>query len=243
MLAAYNGRAFQQRPGSRASLFAELDRPALRPLPTERYEFAEWHRMRAHVDYHVSFEQHAYSVPHQLHDQELDVRVTASTVEVFHHNRRVASHARSHARGAFTTVAQHMPEAHRAVAEWTPERLATWAAKTGPATAQLIAAILAGRPHPQQGYRACLGVLRLGKSCGEARLELACARALALGAHSYKSVAAILKRHLEDQPLTAPAQTPAIEHDNIRGDQYYAGGNDQRDGEDRAGDEQETPAC
>ena len=243
LLGAYNARAFQLRPGSRASLFAELDRPALKRLPSERYQFAEWRKVRAHIDYHVSYEQHAYSVPHELHDQELDVRITAATVEVFHHNRRVASHARSHARGAFTTVAEHMPEAHRAVAEWTPERLTDWAAKTGPATAELIARVLASKPHPQQGYRACLGVLRLGKSHGEARLELACARALALGALSYKSVAAILKRHLEDQPLTAPAETPAIEHGNIRGGAYYASPADASAGDVGVGDEQEAPAC
>ena len=236
LLVAYNARAFQQRPGSRRSLFEELDRPALKPLPAERYQFAEWRRARAHVDYHVSFEQHAYSVPHALSGKELDLRVTATSVEVFYQNRRVASHARSYRRGAFTTVAEHMPEAHRAIAEWTPERLAAWAAKTGPATAQLIEKILASKPHPQQGYRACLGILRLGKSQGEARLEAACQRALALGAHSYRSVAAILKLHLEDQPLSAAADAPVIEHGNIRGERYYAA-------ESQPGDEQEAPTC
>ena len=168
----------------------------------------------------MSFEQHAYSVPHTLTGKELDLRITATTVEAFFQNRRVASHARSHRRGAFTTVAAHMPEAHRAIAEWTPERLTAWAAKTGPATAELIEKILASKPHPQQGYRACLGILRLGKSQGEARLEAACQRALALGAHSYRSVAAILKHHLEGQPLSAAADAPVIEHGNIRGSDH-----------------------
>ena len=257
-LVSYNERAFQQRPGSRRSLFEELDRPALRPLPAQRYQFAEWRKARAHIDYHVSFEQHAYSVPHTLTGKELDLRITATTVEAFFQNRRVASHARSHRRGAFTTVAAHMPEAHRAIAEWTPERLTEWAAKTGPATAELIKKILASKPHPQQGFRACLGILRLGKSQGEARLEAACQRALALGAHSYRSVAAILKHHLEGQPLSAAADAPVIEHGNIRGSDYYgspadgsngdAGGSDDFGGDhlsgnDRTGDEQEAPAC
>jgi len=228
-LVTYNERAFQQRPGSRRSLFEELDRPALQPLPAQRYEYAEWRKVRAHVDYHVTFEQHHYSVPYQLIGKELDLRVTSGTLEVFYRNRRAASHARSNRRGAFTTVAEHMPQAHRAYAEWTPERLLAWAETTGPATAQLISKIMASRPHPQQGFRSCLGIMRLSKGHGEQRLEAASRRALTLGAHSYKSIEAILKHHLEDQPLTATADrsAPIIEHANIRGGQYYAANDDE----------------
>jgi transposase len=237
-LTAYNERAFQQRPGSRRALFLDLDRPALRPLPAARYEFAEWRKARAHVDYHVTFEQHRYSVPYQLVNQELDLRITSGTVEVFHRNRRVASHARSSRRGAFTTVSEHMPEPHRAYLQWTPERLITWSETAGPATAELITKIMASRPHPQQGFRSCLGILRLGKTCGQARLEAASRRALALGALSYRSVEAILKHHLENQPLSAAAsRSTPIEHANIRGGAYYAGDND--DSHDR----QEESAC
>ena len=261
-LVSYNRRAFQQRPGSRESLFEELDRPALKPLPARRYEYAQWRKARAHVDYHVSFEQHQYSVPYALVGKELDLRITSTTLEAFFKNKRVASHARSSRRGAFTTVSEHMPEPHRAYLQWTPERLLAWAEKTGPATAKLLTAIMASRPHPQQGFRSCLGIMRLGKSFGTERLEAASIRALALGAHSYKSIEAILKHHLEDQPLTAAAHDSApIEHANIRGGHYYAAtghagddhagdghtaddhAGDGHAGDNRAGDDQEAPAC
>lgn len=224
LLDGYNDRAFQKRPGSRRSLFEELDRPALSPLPAERYQFAQWHKVRPHVDYHVSIDQHHYSVPHQLAKRELDARVTATTIEVFHKNRRVASHPRSHRKGGQTTIREHMPESHRQYADWTPQRLLAWAEKIGPETKQLIEGVMSSRPHPQQAFRSYLGILRLGKTHGNERLEAACRRAVALRSLSYKSVEAILKNRLDQQPLELPAAAamPRIKHENIRGGDYYA---------------------
>ena len=193
----------------------------MRPLPGRPYEYAEWKKVRVNIDYHVEVERHYYSVPYRLVRRELDARVTAAAVEVLHKGRRVASHARSGRRGGHTTVPEHMPQAHRAYAEWTPRRLVRWARKTGPSTAALIERVLASRAHPQQGFRSCLGIMRLGRHYGDKRLEAACRRALAIGTHAYKSVASILKNGLDRKPLPAASDTPAIEHGNVRGPDYY----------------------
>jgi transposase len=194
----------------------------LQPLPAQAYEFAEWKKVRVNIDYHVEVDGHYYSVPYQLVKRPLDARVTARTVECFHRGQRVASHCRSQRKGQHTTVADHMPKAHRQYAEWTPQRLVQWAEKTGPATAAVVQTILARRAHPQQGFRSCLGIMRLGKSFGEERLEAACHRALKLGSCSYKSINSILRQGLDRRPLPEPqALDLAIEHDNIRGADYY----------------------
>ena len=222
LLVILNQRPFKKLPGSRQSVFEALDRPALRPLPTQPYEYAEWKLARVNIDYHVEVDGHYYSVPYSLVRQQLDVRLSAQVVEIFHKGKRVASHQRSPLKGRHTTVAVHMPKAHQYYAAWTPQRLVLWAAKTGEATAQVVETILASRPHPQQGFRACLGIMRLGKRYGDARLEAACRRALRIGACSYKSIESILKHDLDQQPLPAPpAAAPVITHSNIRGAQYY----------------------
>jgi transposase len=224
LLAALNHKPFKKLPGCRQSLFEQLDRPAMRALPATRYTYAEWKRVRVHIDYHVEVDGHYYSVPYQLVKQELEARISARTIELLHHGKRVASHRRSHHKGHHTTMPEHMPRTHREYAGWTPQRLVRWAEKSGPATAQLVTTILAARAHPQQGYRSCLGVMRLGKAYGDARLEAACRRALALGATSFKSVQSILKRNLDQQPLpsTEASQTAEpITHANIRGSKYY----------------------
>jgi transposase len=222
LLVALNQRPFKQLPGSRQSLFESLDRPALRPLPAQPYEYAEWKLVRVNIDYHVEVDGHYYSVPYSLVKQQLEVRLSAPVVEIFYKGTRVASHQRSPLKGRHSTVAVHMPKAHQRYAEWTPHRLVLWAAKTGEATARVVETILASRPHPQQGFRACLGIMRLGKSYGEDRLEAACQRAIRIGACSYKSIASILKHDLDRQPLPRPpAATTVITHDNIRGAQYY----------------------
>ena len=166
-------------------MFEALDRPALQPLPAQPYEYAEWKLVRVNIDYHVDVEGHYYSVPYALVKQQLEVRLSAQVVEIFHKGKRVASHQRSPLKGRHSTVAVHMPKAHQHYAEWTPQRLILWAAKTGEATAQVVETILASRPHPQQGFRACLGIMRLGKRYGEGRLEAACRRAIRIGACSY----------------------------------------------------------
>jgi transposase len=222
LLRPLNERPFQKLPGSRQELFERLDRPAMQPLPAARYAFAEWRKARVNVDYHVEVGGHYYSVPYRLVGEMLDVRIAGSTVELLHRGRRVASHRRSDRRGHHTTVTEHMPRAHRDFAQWTPERLVRWAAKTGEAVAQVVTAILGSRAHPQHGFRPCLGILRLGKHHGEQRLEAACRRALALGSPSYQSVRSILEKGLDREPLAEPAQAPLpVEHRNLRGASYY----------------------
>jgi transposase len=222
LLERLNTRPFKKLPGSRRELFEQLDRPALRPLPAQPYEFAEWKKVRVNIDYHVEVEGHYYSVPYQLVRKSLEARYSERTVECFHKGQRVASHVRSHLKGRHTTVPEHMPTAHRSYAEWTPERLVRWAAKTGPATASVVQSILERRAHPQQGFRSCLGIMRLGKSFSEQRLEAACRRALTLGACSYKSIESILRQGLDRKTLPEQQELElSIAHENIRGSDYY----------------------
>ena len=205
---------------SRLDLFRRLDQPHLRPLPTDAFEYADWTTAAVNIDYHVAVDQHAYSVPHVLVRERVDVRLTAATVELFHQGQRVAVHRRSAQRGGFTTLPAHMPKSHRAHAEWSPSRFTRWAETIGPQTAALVAALLTDRPHPEQGYRSCLGILRLAKRYDAARLEAACGRALLAGARSYRHVAAILQRGL-DRTADTPATTAPLLHENLRGRGYY----------------------
>lgn len=155
-------------------MFEQLDKRALRPVPTERYQYGDWETHRVNIDYHVAFDNHWYSVPYQMVQQEVEVRATAAIVEVFHRGVRVASHARSSAANKATTVDEHRPKAHQRYLEWTPSRLVDWAQTIGPATADVFEKIMASKRHPEQGYRSCLGILRLGKEYSPARLEAAC---------------------------------------------------------------------
>lgn len=222
LLDKLNQRPFRKLPGCRRDHFEQLDRPALQPLPDEAYVYAEWKKARVHIDYHVAIDGHYYSVPCALIKREVEVRITRNTVECFHRGNRVASHRRSEQKGRHTTVPAHMPESHRQSGEWSPERLTQWAAKTGPATEKLIRTVLASRKHPQQAYRSCLGILRLGKAYGDERLEAACRRALTLGSCRYKSLESILKHRLDEQPLEEQQELSLPDtHDNIRGPAYY----------------------
>jgi transposase len=219
-----NDRPMRLYQASRRELLEKLDRSALRPLPREPFVFASWKAARVNIDYHVELEGHFYSVPHALIHEKVDLRLTTGTVEVFHKGTRVASHARSRVRGRHTTLAEHMPRAHRKHLEWTPSRLAHWAGTIGPETQRLVEAILADRPHPEMGYRSCLGILRLARRDGPVRLEAACARAVAGGARSYRHVDAILKNGLDRLPPPAlPITPPAVPpfHENVRGSHYY----------------------
>ena len=223
-LVELNGRRFQKLDTTRRELFETLDRPALRPLPPQRYEHADWARPRVNIDYHVEIDRHYYSVPYQLNRERVDVRYTTTTVEVIFKGRRVASHRRSYLPGRHTTVTEHMPKAHQEYLEWTPSRIIQWASKTGPETAALVDGIMAAKPHPQQGYRACLGILRLGKSFGQDRLEAACARASAIGSCSYKTVKSILGTGMDRQqalPDDEPELVLPTDHANLRGPTYY----------------------
>lgn len=222
LLERLNARALRKLKQSRRQLFEALDRPAALPLPARPYEYAEWRKVRVNVDYHVQLERHFYSAPFQLIGQTLDARLTAATVEVFHKGQRVAAHARSDKPNLHTTVAAHMPPEHAKHLDWSPPRLVAWAAKTGPSTARLFEAIMSSREHPEQGYRSCLGILRLGRSVGPERLEAAAARALRFKLFSFKAVRSILAARLErQQDADAPAQPALPLHDNVRGGQYY----------------------
>ena len=227
LLVRLNGRPYRKRDGSRRSLFESLDKPALRALPVERYEYGDWKTHRVNIDYHVASDDHWYSVPYQLTQQEVEVRTTAATVEIFHRGLRVASHARSQAPHCATTLSEHRPKAHQRYLEWTPSRLVDWAKTIGPATADLFDRIIAGKRHPEQGYRSCLGILRLGKLYSSQRLEAAARRAIALNACSYQSIKSILKCNLDNQTIEPAAEPkPPLDHPNIRGSEYFDSGED-----------------
>lgn len=222
LLEGLNERPFQKLEGSRRLLFEELDRPALRPLPATPYEYAEWKQARVHIDYHIQVAKHHYSVPHTLARQPVEVRLTAGTVEVFHRGQRVAVHVRGRRPGAYTTDPAHMPDHHRQHLEWTPDRFRRWGRRVGPETARLVDAILESRPHPQQAYRTCLGIMRLEREYGSERLEAASLRALGSGALSWSSLKSILESGFDRLPLqpSLPLSLPQ-QHRNVRGPDYY----------------------
>jgi transposase len=220
-VAALNGRWSRHLGASRTQLFEQLERAALKRLPAEPYVYAEWKQCRAGLDYHVEIDKHYYSVPHALLREELWARITARTIEVFHRGRRVAAHVRSSSNRAHTTMPEHMPSSHRRYADWTPERLTRQAGEIGRNTAALVEIILREKRHPEQGFRACIGIVGLVRTHGRERLEAACGRALEIGARSYTSVVSILKNNL-DRKQSAPATDgPAIAHTNIRGPGYF----------------------
>lgn len=225
LLSELNQRPFKKLEGCRASAFAAIDRPAMRPLPSQRYELAEWKHAIVNIDYHVEIAGHYYSVPHQLVRHKLEVRFSATTVECFFKGKRVAAHARSNRRGGHTTLPEHMPESHRKHHQWTPGRLLNWALSIGPGTRDVVRWQLENRPHPEQGYRACLGLLNLARHYGESRLEAACLRALAIGSPTRKRIKSILETKLDQHPQLFPAATqaaaPKVSHANVRGPEYF----------------------
>jgi transposase len=217
-----NARAFKKLPGNRRSAFEQLDAPALRPLPATRFEIFRWKSAKVHIDYHVEFEGHFYSVPHTLVRTTVELRATDTLLECYSSNQRVACHAVSQQRGAHTTTPEHMPASHRAHLQWTPQKLIDWGLRIGVSTAQVVSWQLEHRPHPEQGYRACLGLQRLAREFTAARLEAACTRAVAIRSLTYRSVASILKTGLDRQqnlPTMTAGQLPR--HDNIRGPDYF----------------------
>jgi transposase len=216
-----NDRVSRHLGSSRRALFGTTDRPALKLLPTAPYVYAEWKQCKAGLDYHVEVEKHYYSVPHALLRETLWARITARTVELFHRGNRVAVHVRSSSNRKHTTVREHMPSSHRRYADWTPERIQRRANEIGPKTSALIEIILRERTHPEQGFRATIGILRHATSFGHERLEAACARALEIGARSYTSVTSILKTNLDRRRPDPATDGPAIVHSNIRGPRYF----------------------
>lgn len=223
LLEELNDRPFQKLDGSRRSLFESLERPNLQPLPAQRYEYAEWRKAHVNIDYHIAVDHHFYSVPHRLVRKQVEVRLAASTLEVLFDGQRVAAHARSHRKGGFTTDPSHRPKAHREHLEWPPSRLIRWAEKTGPHTASVVTRILEEKPHPEQGYRPCLGILRLGERYSPQRLEAACRRALKIGGVTYRSIKSILEHGLDRLPLEEQATLELPQkHQNVRGADYYS---------------------
>jgi len=222
LIADLNGRPMRHLGVSRRALFEALERPALLPLPAEPYVYAEWRRCRAGLDYHVEVHGHFYSVPYRLIRETIEARITDQTIELFHGGVRVAAHQRNPRQHRHTTIPEHMPSAHRRHADWTPTRLLREAAAVGPATIALVERILTAKPHPEQGFRACLGILRLVRGYGPERLEAACERGMAIGARSYGSVQSILRNGLDRayRPEPVPDELP-VQHGNIRGSGYY----------------------
>ena len=225
LLEELNDRPMQRLGTSRRQQYEQLDKPALNPLPTQRYEVAEWKHCTVNIDYHVDVDHHYYSVQHQLRGEKVEARSTTSIVEIYFKGKRITSHRRGYDRGRHTTKAEHMPRSHRAHAEWTPSRLIRWASKTGPATGRLVAEILRSRPHPEQGYRACLGIMRLERRYGAERLEAASLRAEHLRSYSYRTLKNILSSAQDRLPFDgqdARSTPPTPVHANIRGASYYA---------------------
>lgn len=229
-----NSRRMRHVNKSRRELFDEIDKPALKALPATRYEYAEWKKATVNIDYHIIFDHHRYSVPYQLVHESCDVRATSTVIEVYRRGNRVASHRRSHKRGGYTTSKEHMPKGHREYAEWTPERVIRWSKEIGPNAALLVEKILSTKVHPQQGFMAALGLIRLSKPYGRERVEKACGRAIEAGAHSYQFVKQMLKNNMDGagrvfdlspmaeqkDPVTNEIQL-ALSAENIRGSDYY----------------------
>lgn len=225
LLQAYNERSFYELEGSRLSQYLEIDKPALKPLPPKPYAYAEWKKARSGIDYHVAVDKHYYSIPHRYIKENIDLRMTPTTIECFYKSNRIAIHQRSY-RPGHTTLHEHMPKSHQEYAEWTPERMHAWANTIGPNTGQLIKALTEMHKIPEQSFRGCLGILRMSKTYGSERLENAARRALHIGAIRYKNIESILKSGLDQQPLSLPetesmAASPTPLHDNIRGSEYF----------------------
>jgi transposase len=221
-LAVFNQQAFQKMKTSRQILFNEIDKPALKKLPKEKYQYAEWQHAKINIDYHFVYDEHYYSVPFKYIHKKVEIRSSATIVECFYEGVRIASHLRSYVKFKHSTLKEHMPPAHRAHAEWTPERMKRWANKIGPNTMKFIDSLIAARAFPEQAFRSCLGVLRLGSRYGEKRLENACAIAFESGATRYQQIELILKNKLDTMPLSHAVSEPTISlHENIRGSDYY----------------------
>ena len=225
LLGRLNQRPFRKREGTRASLFETLDKPALAPLPAERFDLSEWEKARVNIDYHVVFDGNYYSVPYNLVHEMVEIRSMPATVEIFHKGKRVASHLRRRGNGQMATNTEHRPRSHREHLEWTPSRMVNWANSIGTNTARLFERILEDKPHPEMGYRGCLGIIRLAKKYGNERMEAAAMRALLTGACRYKSIESILRNSLDLLPLepdlAPPRSAPPPNHDNIRGGSYF----------------------
>lgn len=223
LLLDLNNEPFQKLPGTRRESYLSLDKPTLRQLPKQKYIYAEIKLAKVHVDYHIEVERHYYSVPYTLVREKVDIHISADTVSIYHKNKRIVTHPRSHEKGRHTTLTEHMPESHKFRAKWTPERMRDWASNIGESTKSIIDSIITKRQHPEQSFRACLALLNLSKKFSNERLERACNRAIKIGAPHRKNIESILRNGLDN--LTEQGRKtnlPNVQnHDNIRGEEYY----------------------
>ena len=218
---ALNERPMKGIGKSRHDLFMELDKPALRPLPAERYLITSWKKAKVHIDYHVEVTKTYYSAPYTLIGQDVDISYSSSIIEIYCKGKRVASHMRSSTPGIYITDNLHMPEEHRKYLEWTPARIKSWGEKIGPCTKTLMDAIMEHRAHPEHGFRSCLGIIRLSKTYSPERVEQACTRALEIKAYNYRSVKSLLERGLDKVTCTDEKKKIIPLHTNVRGNTYY----------------------
>jgi transposase len=217
-----NEHPFKKLPGNRKDVFEKMECAALKPLPAQRYEMAWWKRVSVNIDYHVDVDGHYYSVPYGLIRQQIMARYTRTSVELFHKSRRVAVHARSHQKGHHTTIMEHRPPAHQKFLDWTPERLTSWAGTIGPNCEAAAKYLLSSRKIPEHAYRPCLGLIRLSRRYGNARVDRACYRAIRLNIVGYRHIESILKTGRDQMPLAEESKdTPVVVHNNLRGAQYY----------------------
>ena len=221
LVAKLNDKPFQKLEGTRNTWFEEGEKAKLLSLPAHPFELATWSTAKVNIDYHVAVANHFYSVPYTLVHQQVEVRLTETTVELFRASKRVAAHLRSDQSGRSTTLEEHRPKSHQKYLQWTPGRMVEWARTIGPDCAQVVESILQDRPHPEMGFRSCLGIIRLGKAAGSARLEAACRRALHFRTCSYVSIKSILQNKLEAHPLEPELPLPSPSHGNLRGSAYY----------------------
>jgi transposase len=224
LLEKLNNKPFKKLSGCRRSAFELLDKPALKPLPATPYQLSQYKDAKVNINYHVSLDEHFYSVPYQLVQKTVTIRYTANTVEILHGNKRVASHQRSHKKYGYSTLTEHMPAKHSEYAKWTPERMGQWAGEAGPSARQVAETLMTERLHPQQGFNSVLGIIRLGEKYGKDRLERACAKALHIKSISLKTVRTILSTGMDNIPIDHgknPEKERPIDHENIRGPSYY----------------------
>lgn len=222
LLERLNTKKFKKLPTSRKELFLQHEKQELKPLPATRYELAEWKKATVNIDYHIELESHYYSVPYKYAREIVEVCYTSTTVSIYKDNKRIASHMRSFRKGKHTVIKEHMPKKHQEYSEWTPSRIINWAASIGQNTSKVVYRIIHEKEHPAIGYRSALGVIRLGKSYGNDRLEAAAVRAVELGGFSYQSIKSILSKGLDKQPLDqAPILEVTIDHNNLRGSEYF----------------------
>jgi transposase len=237
LLERLNARPFQKLEGCRRSAFESIDRPAMKALPRERYELSHWKDAKVNIDYHVDYDGRLYSVDHTLIGSEIEIRATSSMIEILINSRRHVAHRRSYGpKGTAVTLEAHRPKSHRDYGAWPPSRMVSWAATIGPSTAAVVERILADKPHPEQGYRSCMALIRTAKAYGHDRTEAACGRALAIGSPTRKSVEAILKRGLDRVPLADEKTPNIVVHENIRGGDYF----DKEELDDQRRDDEEV---